>query len=89
MAIPLTVGSNPEKANITKGSWIQIFSSINNAVVRSVEPDESNVYLTYKISGDPAPIDLESQPIWQLHTPPVKISDGITTRDVYVYSVNS
>lgn len=86
MAIPLTVGANPEIAEITDlKQWILIFTNLNSARTKLRDPEEHVVYLTYKLVNDPAPINLIDQPIWRLNTPPIKFGDGKTLRDIYVY----
>lgn len=89
MALPLTTGSNPEEPNIPHTQWVKTHSNVNVGIVKNKNAEEQEMYLTYLIAGTTAPTTLEGQPIWKVHTPAVRVSDGTTLRDIYVWAVRT
>ncbi|MDA3856210.1 MAG: hypothetical protein PF569_08185 [Candidatus Woesearchaeota archaeon] len=89
MALPLTIGSNPADITISHSQWVKTHSSVNVGIVKNRNAEEQEVYLTYLVAGSTAPPTLEGQPIWKVHTPAVKVSDGVTLRDIYVWTVKT
>ena len=89
MAIPLTTGSNPEKATVAHSQWVQTHTGVHTGIVKNSNAESQELYLTYLITGADAPTTLEGQPIWKVHTPAVRVSDGNTLRDIYVWAVDT
>lgn len=89
MALPLTTGSNPETTTVTAGQWVQTHSSVNVGIVKNVNEGEQELYLTYLVTGTTAPDGFDSVPKWRVHTPSLKVSDGFTSRDIYVWAVDT
>ena len=89
MAVPITTGANPERVTISHSQWTKTHVNVNIGVVKNESAESQEMFLTYLLTGATAPTTLEGQPIWKVHTPAVRVNDGVTLRDIYVWAVKT
>lgn len=87
MALPLTQGSNPESAILTKDIWIMYAQNVNTAKIHNNFAATQTVWLTNVITGGPAPEGL-SIPKWKLYEGYDQFNDAMSARDLYAYALD-
>lgn len=89
MALPITTGANPEDVTVEHSKWTKTHSSVHKGIVKNLNAEYQDVYLTYLTAGSTAPTTLEEVPTWPIPIPPIKVSDSETLRDIYVWAVDT
>lgn len=87
MALPKTVGSNPETVTITKDAWTLIANDVNVAKITSKFGKTQLVWITYIKIGNNKPTDLDI-PKWKMPANVLEFEDSLTSRDLYLYPVD-
>ncbi|MHA1379304.1 MAG: hypothetical protein ACTSRG_13050 [Candidatus Helarchaeota archaeon] len=87
MALPKTVGSNPETITITKDIWTLIANDVNAAKITSKFQKTQLVWITYIKVGSDEPVDLNI-PKWKMPSNDLEFEDSLTARDLYLYAVD-